>query len=238
MAFIVSFCCLVSRSYLENHSLKKLLYIVPMVALVAGLIFATKMEQQSAPSASNNGLAPDFQGKVYQPARPLSEFELVNQTGQKVNNQSLADQWTLIFLGYTSCPDVCPATLAKLTNLQPKLQKLTETQVQVLFVSVDPQRDTSAKLKQYVEYFNPAFWAATAPHKTLFPFVRSVGLMYAMVEDTTKENYAVDHASSIVLINPKGDIQAIFKPKFQEVGQLSLVDNNLILSDFEKLINL
>lgn len=159
----------------------------------------------------------------YTNGRELPAFELNDHNGRAFNNESLKDQWTLVFLGYTYCPDVCPTTMAELNNAYTDLAKGAQKPLKVLFVSVDPQRDTTDKIRDYVNFFNPSFIGATAGHQHLFPFARSLGMLYSMSDNPDNDNYLVDHSASVVVINPKADIQAIFKPS-HEVGGVGIVD--------------
>lgn len=172
----------------------------------------------------------------YQEPRELKTFSLVDHHGNSFTNQQLEGKWSWIFFGYTSCPDVCPTTLQELNFSYEELKAVTPN-TQVLLVSVDPQRDTVERLSQYISYFNSEFKALTADHASLFPFARNLGLMYAINDQQTDENYLVDHSASIVLINPQGKITAIFKP-VQEVGQLPIVSGEQLVSDFNKIVNL
>lgn len=138
--------------------------------------------------------------------------------------------------GYTSCPDVCPTTLQELNFVYPELKEIAAN-TQVLLVSVDPLRDTTEKLAQYIRYFNAEFFALTAGHDVLYPFARNMGLMYAIVDDTDQTSYLVDHSASMVLINPQGKIAAIFKPK-HELGQLPTISGDDLVADFEKIVQL
>lgn len=171
---------------------------------------------------------------VYQPKRELNAFVLTDQYSNEFNNKSLENHWSFVFLGYLSCPDICPMTMAKLSNLLPKLSDVSEIPVQVLFVSVDPKRDEPEKRKEYVNYFHSDIKGLGAEHKNLFPFVRNLGLMYS-IPSAEEENYYVDHSASVVLIDPEGKIAAIFKPKI-EVGEVPTIDSSVMLKDFETLI--
>jgi protein SCO1/2 len=172
--------------------------------------------------------------QVYQPARALKAFELKDQNDQVFNNQNVIGKWSFVFLGYLSCPDICPMTMAKLSNLLPKLQEVSDEPVQVLFVSVDPARDVAESRKEYVNYFNPDIVGLGAEHANLFPFVRNLGLMYS-IPTGEEDSYFVDHSASVVLINPKGEIAAIFKPKV-EVGKVPTITNSVVLADFQTLV--
>ena len=178
----------------------------------------------------------------YQQARPISAFTLTDELGQPFNNEQLRDKWSLVFFGYTSCPDVCPTTLQNLNFIYQELTNIASNS-QVLLVSVDPKRDSSEKLEQYIRYFNPNFKALRAEHDVLFPFSRNLGLMYAITSKgdvdipAGDENYWVDHSASLVLINPAGKIAAIFRPE-QIVGEVSSIDNEKLLSDYQRIVAL
>lgn len=171
---------------------------------------------------------------VYQQARDVNPFKLYDQNEQLVDNESIAGKWNLVFLGYLSCPDICPMTMAKLSRVLPELNEISLLPVQVLFVSVDPKRDKAEKRKQYVEYFNPDILGVGAEHKDLFPFVRNLGLMYSIPDDDA-ESYFVDHSASVILINPAGKIAAIFKPEVK-LGQVPTIDPAVIIADFKTLV--
>lgn len=176
---------------------------------------------------------------VYPQARKLAGFELTNHQGQPLTNQQLQGHWTLAFVGYTFCPDICPMTLATLSGAYPQLQSALpdgET-LQIWFVSVDPKRDTTAQLANYVGYFEqPAIIGMTANHDRLFPFVRDLGLMYA-ISSSTDEDYRVDHSASIVLLNPAGQLVAMFKPApSMDPNTMPLVSKTQLLADFSAVV--
>lgn len=121
--------------------------------------------------------------------------------------------------------------MAELNSIYPQLQALDTTHpIKVVFVSVDPKRDTPARLNEYVHYFNKDFIGITGEHTDLFPFARSLGMMYAIAESTDNPNYLVDHSASVVLVNPAGEVLGRFKPK-REIGKLSISDAQQILAD-------
>ncbi|MFT4925733.1 MAG: protein SCO1/2 [Phenylobacterium sp.] len=196
---------------------KLILAIVGCCALAAGIWLAQKP-------------AVVLEARVFEPVRVIKPFTLTNQHDQDLSNAYFDQQWTLIFLGFTHCPDVCPTTLARLASSYKKLKAAGLDNVQVLFVSVDPQRDDPARLKEYTEYFSKEFTAATGGHADLFPFVRDLGLMYSMSEDTSLPEYNVDHSGAISLINPNGQLHAMFKAKV-ELGGIPGVDMALLESE-------
>ncbi|MDC8829304.1 SCO family protein [Alteromonas gilva] len=209
---------------------KTLLALVGTVALATGVIIAWFVAQ------SQNNSAPEYFQPFPQP-RQLTAVELVNQNGQTVTNQEVFNgHWSLLFLGYTFCPDVCPTTMAALSKIYPDLKSISTTEpIQVVFVSVDPNRDTPERLASYVEYFNAEFVALTGEHKQLFPLTRSLGLMYAIAESTDNPNYLVDHSASVVVIDPDGFAIGRFKPEFNP-GEVAVSDSVQILTDMPDVI--
>jgi protein SCO1 len=207
--------------------MNKLLYvIVAIIALGFGIFIAQKANQTLPPE---NAL-------FYEQARELKPFELTSHRDETFSNAELDGHWSWVFFGYTSCPDVCPTTLQEINFVYDDLKAIAGN-TQVLLVSVDPLRDTTDKLSQYIQYFNQEFIALRGGHDVLFPFARNVGLMYAIVDEVEKEGYLVDHSASLVLVNPEGKIAAIFKPK-HELGQLPTVSGDDLVEDFRKIVKL
>jgi protein SCO1/2 len=120
----------------------------------------------------------------------------------------------LLFFGFTHCPDVCPTTLATLKSLRAALADLPgfATRNQVLFVSVDPARDTPEALRTYDEYFDPDFRAATAAAERLNVLTRQLGILYARVETGGLGGYTMDHTASVLLVSPDKRLVGVFTP--------------------------
>lgn len=204
---------------------KLLLTLVAALALVTGVGMAWWFTTQSTENETPKYL------QTFPEPRQLAEVTLVNQQGETVTNEVFKGHWSLLFLGYTFCPDVCPTTMAALGKIYPELKNIsTDSPIQVVFVSVDPKRDTPERLASYVEYFNPEFVAVTGEHKMLFPFARSLGLMYAIAESTDNPNYLVDHSASVVVVDPNGLAIGRFKPEYNP-GELAVSDSVQILTD-------
>ena len=153
-------------------------------------------------------------------SRALPEFELIDHNGQSLTNTRLRDRWSLMFFGYTHCPDVCPATLQDLSEMMKAIQRDEVRQaLQVIFVSVDPDRDSADILKNYVQYFNPDFIGATAALPALDRLTSTVGIMHS--RDKTSENqagYGVSHSSSILLFNPQAEFAGLFSAPHDSVA--------------------
>ena len=206
--------------------------IVALGALVAGIILFAQLDKK----------APVDFALHYQEAREVKPFELTDHLGNSFNNALLKEHWSWVFFGYTSCPDVCPTTLQEMNFIYDELKAIANNN-QVLLVSVDPKRDSQEKLASYIGYFNPEFKALHGDHGRLFPFARNLGLMYAITEagsdnhGESPTSYLVDHSASLVLINPAGRVEAIFKPK-QALGEVPVIEGDKLVSDFAKIVAL
>jgi protein SCO1/2 len=145
-------------------------------------------------------------------ARALPEFELLDHNGQLLTRSNLAGKWSLMFFGYTHCPDICPASLQTMSDMIAAIDDPDVLDaVQVYFVSVDPERDKPKVLAAYVTYFNAGFIGATAALEKLTPLTRSLGIAHNIRnKNGTGTDYDVDHSSAIVLINPQAEYAGLF----------------------------
>ncbi len=153
---------------------------------------------------------PQIQGIAYPEPQALLPFSLTDQDGQAFGPERFKDRWTLVYFGYTYCPDVCPTTLADLNGVLARLAERGEAgDVGVLLVSIDPARDTPERLRDYVRFFNPAFQAATGPQPELDKLFRQFGVI-ALRAGGGGESYTMDHSSTLILIDPDAKLHAIF----------------------------
>jgi protein SCO1/2 len=179
---------------------KTVFILVAVVALVLGLTVNKVLSNkgQVDPTALLDA------GIVLLPqSRTLPELSFVDQNGQTFNVDQFEGKWSLLFFGYTFCPDICPATLAQLRQLQGQLPEQTRANLRVMLVSVDPHRDTPEQLKKYLDYFDAGFVGLTAEEATLQKFANALSIPY-IPADTSKENYTVDHSGNLVIIGPDG----------------------------------
>lgn len=189
---------------------------LPIVALlVVAVLAGTALLLWQRQAAQSGSGAPSAQTPIfhttllYPNPRPAPEFELDLAQGEKLRLADLSGKWTLLFIGFTHCPDVCPTTLSTLGQVLKQLGP--DAAVQVLFVSVDPERDTPERVAEYAGFFDPRIIAATADHARLEPFTRSLGLVYVATEGDG-ENYNVDHSAAVSIISPAGLRYALIKP--------------------------
>lgn len=150
---------------------------------------------------------------LYPMARPLPGFELTDQHGRPFGPERLAGQWTLLFFGYTHCPDICPTTLATLAAARRELADLPPAQQpQVVLVSVDPERDTVETLAGYTTFFDPAFLGVTGAPAQVTRLTGGVGVAVMPGQPDEYGNYTVDHTAALFLVNPAGAVAAVFSP--------------------------
>lgn len=146
----------------------------------------------------------------------LKPFRLVSTDQQVFTEESLKNKYSLLFFGYTFCPDICPTTLQELGLLYDQLKKKNRHQdVQVVFVSVDPKRDKPEVLKKYVGYFNKDFIGITGDAGQIANLARQLSAAYEVLDDGKTENYGVNHTGLIFVTNPDGRYAAILNPPHQ-----------------------
>lgn len=149
---------------------------------------------------------------VFDTPRRFTDMELIDNRGQPFTRESLQGKWSLLFLGFTHCPDICPMTMLDLSRLMPTLPADIAQDTQVILVSLDPSRDTPEVLSEYVAAFDKDFIGVTGEFLTLRRFANELNVAFAKV--TQGDDYTVDHSGNIVLINPMGDYHGFIKPPF------------------------
>lgn len=149
-------------------------------------------------------------GTWFPTARPVGELALIADTGRAFSLRDLQGRPTLVFFGFTHCPDVCPTTLVTLAKVR-RLAALPD--LRVLFVSVDPARDTPAVLAQYVHAFDPDFVGASADAREIGRIAQKFGVAVARV-DLPGGDYTMDHSAAVFLLDRRARIVAVFTPPF------------------------
>jgi protein SCO1/2 len=152
-------------------------------------------------------------GTLLRQPREIAEFSLQSEGGKAFTKADLAGRWSLIYVGYTHCPDVCPTTLAQLKAVEKGLGP-DAAKLRFIFLSIDPERDTPAALAQYAHYFSPDFLAVTGPNAQLDILGGSLGFVYQKVPGETPQSYLMDHSSAMILINPQAQLAGYITPPF------------------------
>lgn len=178
--------------------------LVAVTALLVALLVARGLLENSAELRA---------ASIYPEARPIEPFELQGPDGESFDQHDLQGNLTLLFFGFTNCPDICPDTLAVLAEAMDKLRAMrVEEKPEVVFVSVDPERDAGRTMREYVSYFDPAFRAVTGDDDALSALTGQVGAMYVRHAPDETGFYSVDHSGMIVLIDAQGRMFGRFPP--------------------------
>lgn len=173
--------------------------------LLAILITYMLVKPPAPPPELMGVLRPDF--------RLLQPFKLTDHNNAVFNEEKFQGKWSFVFFGYTSCPDICPTTLHVLSSVQTLLEDGTDDDPanrQVIFISVDPERDTTKILAAYMSYFNTSFIGATADKTEIDKLTRQFGAGYVIEPETSPGQYLVAHTSAIFLVDPLGRLVATF----------------------------
>jgi protein SCO1/2 len=186
---------------------KILLILTAALAAGLGLALSVAVFKPALPAKSLPVLAT---AKVIDSPRALPPFQLQSASGPMTAEQ-LKGHWTVVFVGFTHCPDVCPTALTDMARAQALWAKAgLPAKPKLLFVSVDPERDTPEKIAEYATYFHKDTLTATAAEPQLAEFTRALGLVYMKVPQG--DSYTMDHSATIVLLNPKAEFAGIIRP--------------------------
>ena len=152
--------------------------------------------------------SPEYSTVLTKPIK-LDEFLLTADDDSVFSNQSLKDNWSLLFFGYTHCPDVCPLTLHQLAQANKELADKLDSTPDIIMVSVDPDRDTSEILQKYVRSFGENVSGVTGKNEELDKLTSKLGIFYN-ANKHEGENYSVNHSAAVILINKNAEFHAVF----------------------------
>lgn len=144
--------------------------------------------------------------------RPLPEFRLVDHRGEPFSREDLRGQTSLLFFGFTHCPDICPATLQQLTLARRQLAGQDEPLPEIVLISVDPERDTPDVLGRYVEYFGQGVTGVTGSPQALRALAAALGIHFEKVPaaEGSGDDYLVNHSAAVLVVDPQARLEAIF----------------------------
>lgn len=197
------------------------IFAVAVIGLIAGIATSTYVFRSAESSA--NGLQ---SGTQLPHPRPIPEFELLGADHEPFTNSALKDRWSVVFVGFTHCPDICPNTLALLKTVRARLLE-QQRELQVVFLSVDPDRDTPEAIANYVKYFGDGFVGATGPVKELETLGQSMGYVFLKAPSDDPASYSVDHSAALIVTDPDGRVAAYFTPPLRA---------DALVEDFSRLI--
>ena len=179
--------------------------LVALIALSGGAWSAAWL------SGSGPSEPPETEATWLEGGRLITDFDLIDQDETRFDNERLQGQWTFMFFGFTYCPDICPMSLAAMNHIESLLADTGDNEdLQVVFVSVDPERDTPDRLAEYVSWFGEDYLGVTGEMERIEVLTRDLGIVHAR-HDTDDGDYQIDHSAQFLLINPDGHLQAIFR---------------------------
>jgi protein SCO1 len=191
-----------------------------LFALGISILFGSKQAAQRG-----------YFGQRLFPPKEAFDFNLIDQDAQPVQLHELRGKVVLFLFGFTHCPNVCPASLTNLAAVYQKLAPEQRKQVQIMFLSVDGQRDTPAVLKNYVPWFDPTIIGLSGSKEAIDRTVQEYGGSYEIVPGSSKDpnDYGVSHSAYIYLINPSGQLELLYDNE-------KLADTDRMVGDIRKIL--
>ena len=171
-----------------------------LLVVAAGVLLALAVRETPRGGAAGTALASAIGGP----------FHLVDQNGKAVSDADLKGKWQLIFFGYTHCPDACPTALNEMSLALDRLG-MKRDEVGVVFITVDPERDTPDALKSYVQSFDAPIVALTGSSEAVAQAAKAYRVFYAK-HPRPDGDYDMDHSAVIYVMNPEGRFTATFTP--------------------------
>ena len=166
-------------------------------------------------------------GKILTRPMEIDNFELIDQNNEVFNKKSLVGSWTVLFFGYTNCPDVCPTTIYKLAEIKNGIKEdLPSANFNTVLVTLDPDRDSTERLDEYIGYFDETMLGVTGTYENIQSFTSSLSVFYQRINK--EEGYDFNHTASIFVFDKDGSLFATMSPA-NTVGELE--------SDFFTILN-
>ena len=184
------------------------LVIVGLAVMVAGALVA----HYALEPRQSTSLPQDLQATYLPQGKPISGLSLKDHNQAAFDESRFQGKWSFLFFGFTNCPDICPTTMLVMKSVWNKLPETAKQSPspQMIFVSVDPQRDTLDKLQKYVTYYHPDFLGVTGELDQIDVLTKQFGVLYGYEDPTQDGNYTVNHSSQILLVDPQGNLRAVF----------------------------
>jgi protein SCO1/2 len=183
--------------------------IVTFLVFVCAALFASLFVYHASQKEQTKVVTSNGKSVILPMGRELKPLKLVNANGNDFTERDLSNHWTLMFFGFTHCGSVCPITMEMISKAYPELHQAVPT-LQVVLVSLDPERDDKATLSKYVKSFDPNFIGVSGKIEDVRKLQSKLGI-YSAREEGSGSNYQLQHTSSIMLINPEGKWVGMFK---------------------------
>ena len=184
--------------------------MVTLIFLAAGTGFYISLKLSQNQLRQNPGI----DGLFWPNPKQIRNFETLDQQGNPFGLAQMNGKWSFVFFGYTNCPDICPVTMSVMADAYNQLIHDNKN-LQIIFVTVDPERDTTNKLAQYVDYYNENFIGLGGNIEMVNSLTKQIGVAYYYNREEQPGNYLVDHSASIFIIDPKVRMVAKLSPPHQ-----------------------
>ncbi len=207
----------------KNHAHVLLYLLVAIVALVIGFLSYRFLLAPKSLELIN----------TFPKLNPLVSFQGQDHKGQTFTEKDFIGNWSIVFFGFTSCPDICPTTMMDMNQVEKGLDEKWKKDTQFVFISVDPERDTVETLANYVPAFNKTFIGINLELSQLRQLTKNLGVsfMKTPAHDNNPDNYMVDHTARWFIIDPLGRRYALINPS--DAYGKDLV--SLVISDYQSL---
>jgi len=194
------------------------------VLVFSAITIAALVNKLSTPRILNKYELRDYGVLMLDKPHPLLEVQLLDQHGEVFNFERLRGKWAVVFFGFTHCGDICPTTMSVLAKTYAELKPEVKEDFVIVFVTVDPDRDTPLVLRDYVAGYNPDFVAVTGTPRDLINFASQMKVPYRPVLNNQQEE--PQHSANLILINPDGELYGFIRPPFAH-GSLRVVWRSL-----------
>lgn len=182
------------------------LAVVALLSIAAGLWLSTS-------TTDGKRLPQDLEATFLPKGKPLKTFQLVDHNNQTFDIERFKGKWSFMFFGYMNCPDVCPIGMKVMQDAWQQLPASLLNHSQMIFVSVDPERDKPEGLKDYVHYFHTDFIGVTGAGDQIDVLTRDIGILYGYEDpEAGSKDYVVNHSGQFILIDPDARMRAVFSP--------------------------
>ena len=222
---------------------KSIIAVAAAVALSAGfwlssmqqgngdkvVVSDTQKTHDAALAAARKNYSP-IRGSILSPARKIAIPLLMKDDGKAFTINDVTGHWSLLFFGYTHCPDICPVTMGVVAQAKKLAEYKKQDFPDVIFISVDPDRDSDNILGEYVQYFDKDFIGVTGEEKLIKALTLQMSVVYMKMSapDSSGNGYLIDHSSALLLLNPEGKLVAFMNPPHEA---------KVILKDFQTVVN-
>ena len=177
-----------------------IIFVALMLILVTLGIYLQQQNKRTSDTL------PEFENLIVLPKpKALGEVNFQTHTGQPFSQQNLLGKWTILFFAFTNCPDICPSTLHTLKQVKSQLEPTGAWDAfQVAMITVDPERDSLERMRQYVPFFDKEFIGLRGALSYTEQFAKNVGILFFKRDVLENGEYDVDHGASLILVNPEG----------------------------------